>query len=84
MNTSSLSKYSHNCSALVGKYNDTLLLFLPQELVDKIIFYIITSSRHPVTCHGLLTIRKVLPYINDLLLFLPQELVDKIIFYITP
>ena len=74
MNTSSLSKYSHNCSALVGKYNDTLLLFLPQELVDKILLYVIISSRHPIfDCYGLLTIRKVLPYLSDLLPYVNKD-----------
>ena len=68
-----LAKYSHNCSALYGKYNDTLLLFLPQELVDKILLYVITSSRHPVNVHGLLTIRKVLPYINEFFPLVTKE-----------
>ena len=56
MNTQqTLAKYSHNSSALIGKYNDTLLLYLPQELVDKILKFVVMTSKHPIFGMNLLT-----------------------------
>jgi len=49
-----LAKYSQNSSSLIAKYNDTLLLYLPQEIVDKILKFVIMTSKHPIFGKNLL------------------------------